>query len=89
MKEKLTKEEYKEIEKLVKYAIYSPNKKDAQNYIDKIQSYEIGLYGRANIILSELVCYVKDASGRVTNKESRIDSVNSKLFELEGYGVED
>ena len=89
MKEKLTKEEYNEIEKLVKDAMYSPNKKEAQNYIDKIQSYEIGLYGRASIILSELVCYVKDASGRVTNKERRIESVNSKLFELEGCGVED
>lgn len=88
MKEKLTYEEYKEIEQLVEYALNSPNKNDAQRYINKIQSYGYSLCGNANYILSELICYVKDASGRVADKERRIYSAKSKLCELEGYGVE-
>lgn len=88
MKEKLTMEEYQEIEQLVESALDASNKNEAQKYINKIQSYEYSLYGHINYILGELVCYVKDASGRVSDKERRIYSVKSKLYELGSYGVE-
>lgn len=35
MKEKLTLDEYKEIEQLVGYALVAPNKKEAQRNIDQ------------------------------------------------------
>ena len=38
MKEKLTLEEYRKIEQLVVCALDAPNKKEAQKYINKIQS---------------------------------------------------
>ena len=88
MKQKLTSEEYEQIKQLVECALDSPNKEEAQKYINKMQSYKYNLCGNASYILSELVCYVKDASGRVTDKERRIYSVKSKLYELESYGVE-
>lgn len=88
MKQKLTKQEYEEIERLVDYALVTPNKKDAQKYINKIKTYEYSLCGNASYILGELICYVEDASGRVSDKEKRVYSVKSKLYELESYGVE-
>lgn len=88
MKDKLTLEEYKEINQLVDSAICAPNKTEAQKYINELQSYSYSLDGRANNILSELIGYVQDASGRVTDKERRIDSVKSKLYVLKRYGVE-
>lgn len=88
MKEKLTIQEYKEIEQLIDCALDASNKKEAQKYIDELQSYRYFFNGRANNILSELIGYVQDASGRVTEKECRIDSVTSKLCILKRYGVE-
>jgi hypothetical protein len=88
MKEKLTLEEYRKIEQLVDCALDAPNKKEAQKYINKIQSYKYGLCGSVSYILSELICYVKDASGRVLDKERRVYSLRSKIYELEHYGVE-
>ena len=87
MKEKLTLEEYEQIEQLVDYAINVSNKKEAQKYIKQMQSYEYGLCGSVSYILCELICYVKDASGRVSDKERRVYSVRSKIYELEHYGV--
>ena len=84
MKEKLTTEEYTSIEQLVEYALDAPNKKEAQKYINKIQSYGYSLFGNANYILGELVCYVKDASGRVTDKEY----AKQYLAKLEKYQLE-
>lgn len=89
MKEKLTAQEYEEISRLVEYALNAPSKKEAQKYIDKIQSYGYGLSGRVSYIFTELVCYVKDASGRVGDKARREYSANSKLYELGCYGVEE
>lgn len=88
MKEYLSQEEYEKIKELVNCAVNAANKKDAENYIRKIQSYGYGLVGRAYNILNELISYVKDAFGRVSDKERRIYAVNSKLYELETYGVE-
>lgn len=88
MKEKLTKEEYEEIEQLVDCALYAPNKKEAQKYINRMQSYEYSLWGNASNILGELICCVKDASGRVSDKERKSYFVKSKLYVLECHGVE-
>lgn len=89
MKEKLTIQEYEEIEQLVNSALDAFNKKEAQKYINKMQSYKYDLCDRVGYILSELIGYVMDASGKVTDKERRIYSVHSKLYVLKCYGVED
>lgn len=88
MKEKLIKEEYEEIKQLVDYALDAPNKKEAQKYINQMQSYEYSLCGNARNILGELICCVKDASGRVSDKERKSYFVRSKLYVLECHGVE-
>lgn len=87
MKEKLTLDEYKEIEQLVGYALVAPNKKEAQRYIDKIQLYGCNLYGSAGNIFGELVSCVKAASGSVSDKKNQCDFVESTLLKLECYGV--
>lgn len=89
MKEKLTTEEYKEIARLVGIALNVPNKTEAQKYINKIKSFGYDLERRVGNIFNELVCYVKDASGRVADKENRLYSVKRKLYELNTYGVGD
>lgn len=88
MKEKLTMEEYEEVKQLVESALDAPNKKEAQKYINKIQSFEYNLCGNVNFILGELVSYVRDASGRVPDKERRIYSVKTTLYKLGSNGVE-
>ena len=88
MKEKLTAEEYTAIEQLVESALYAPNKKEAQKYINQIQSYGYGLCGNASNILGELVGYVENASGRVADKERKVYFAKSKLYVLGSYGVE-
>lgn len=89
MKEKLTAEEYEEIKQLVDCALDAPNKKDAQKYINKMQSYEYNMWGNTKNILGELICCVKDASGRVADKERKSYFVRSKLYVLECRGVEE
>lgn len=88
MKEKLTAQEYEEIKQLVDSAIYASNKKEAQRYINQMNSYRYNLCGNADNILGELIGYVQNASGRVSDKERRIYNVKSKLYMLRGYVVE-
>lgn len=88
MKEKLTTEEYTAIEQLVESALYAPNKQEAQKYIKQIQSYGYDLCGNASNILSELVGYVENASGRVADKERKVYFAKSKLYVLGSHGVE-
>lgn len=89
MKEYFTKEEYEKIEQLTHDALNAINKKEAQRYINQLQFCGYSLSGRANNIFNELVCYVIDASGRVDNKEKRVSSVKSKLYDLKSYGVKE
>ena len=84
----MTIQEYEEIKQLIDCALDVSNKREAQKYIDELQSYRYFLNGRANNILGELIGYVQDASGRVTEKGCRIDSVTNKLCILKRYGVE-
>lgn len=88
MKEKLTVEEYGKIKQLVDCAIDAPNKKEAQRYINQIQSYEYDLCGNVSNIMGELISYVKSASGRVKDKEHWIDCVRNRLYVLGSHGVE-
>lgn len=88
MKEKLTPQEYEEIKQLVDSAIYAPNKKEAQQYINKMQSYRYNLCGNTNNILGELISYVESASGRVADKQHWIECVKNRLYVLGRHGVE-
>lgn len=88
MKEKLTTEEYKEIERLAGSALNAPNKAEAQKYISKIKSFGYGLEGRVGNIFNELVCCVENASGRVTDKDNKAYYVTMELSKLRTYGVE-
>ena len=87
MNGKLTTEEYKEVERLVNCALDALDKKEAQKYIDKIQSYGCNLYGNTGNIFGELVSCVKTASGSVADKKNQCDFVENTLFKLECYGV--
>lgn len=88
MKDKLSVEEYKEIEQLVDFSLIAPNKKEAHKYINKLQSYGYSLCGNTNNILNELICCVQEASGRVADKERKEYFVKSALYKLRGHGVE-
>lgn len=89
MKEYFTSEEYEKIEQLTHDAVHAMNKREAQSFINELQYCGYGLSGRVNNIFNELVCYVKNASGRVDDKANRISFVKSKLYELESYGVKE
>ncbi len=81
---KLTRDEYNEIEGLTEKALSAYNKKEAENYIGRIEYIAPGLSGYANIIKHELISGLKTASGRVQDKEHKTDSVRASLFKLEG-----
>ncbi|MCM1464719.1 MAG: hypothetical protein NC094_04805 [Bacteroidales bacterium] len=88
MKDKLSAEEYKEIEQLVDFALAAPNKKEAQKFINKLQAYGYSLCGNTNNILNELICCAQEASGGVADKERKESFVKSTLYKLKRYGVE-
>lgn len=89
MKEKILQEEYEEVKQLVEYVLAAQSKQEAEKYIPKLQYCAYGLSGNVNLIFRELVLCVKDASGRVANKEQLVYLANRKLYEMERYVVEE
>lgn len=89
MKQTLTQEEYDRINQLVEYALTSQNKKEAQKYINELQSIGCMLHGNARNIFGQMLSYVKNASGMVSDKESKMYFVKMELYKLEKYVVRD
>lgn len=89
MKMYLSKEEFEKVEQLAHYAIQARNKKEAESYIHQLQGLGYGLMGRANNIFGELICYVINAAGGVSDKERKVGFVKERLYTLSFYGVKD
>lgn len=87
-KAKFTVEEYENIEELVDLAISAPNKKEAKNYINKLDFYGYNIVGNTLNILNTLVACVDNASGMVSDKERKIFFVKQELSKLRRYGTE-
>ena len=85
MKYKLTQSEFDRISELVHCALNSPNKKDAERYIQQIPYVCLYLCGAAGNILSELIATTKSASGRVGNKERLIYFAEMSLYKLQDF----
>lgn len=88
MKTKLTREEFKKIKELMDYALAASNKKEAQVYIEEIHSFGFDLEGNSHYLLSELESYIKEASGKVSDKAHWEDCARSSLYKLEWHGTE-
>jgi len=54
-KTKFTLEEFQKIEQLVDSALYAPNKREAKNYINKLDFYGYKVAGNTRNILNNLV----------------------------------
>lgn len=89
MKTTLTQEEYFKLEQLVECALDACSKKEAKKYIDKIPYCVYGLTGNAHNILSTLEACVINASGRISDKESKKYFVTMELYKLKDYVIED
>ena len=89
MKTTLTQEEYSKIKQLVENALSSYNKAEAKKYIDQIQYCAYGLTGNARNILASLEACVKEASGRISDKERKKYFVTMELYKLMDYVSED
>lgn len=89
MREYLLQEEYENVKQFTEYALAAQSKQEAEKYIHKLQYCGYGLSGNVNLIFRELVLCVKDASGRVANKEQLVYLANRKLYEMERYVVEE
>lgn len=62
-------------------------KKEANIYINKLNFYEYEIIGNTRNIFNVLVSWVKNASGRVSDKERKISFVKRELYKLERDGV--
>ena len=84
MKMELSREEYWEIEKLVNCAVSAFKKADAAQSIRRLETIvNCGGYGGyTNIVLHDLVCSVKSASGNRADKDRLVSIVNEDLVKL-------
>lgn len=88
---KLTRDEFSEIETLVRNILAADTKADAKRDMERLQflsgntSSEPDPYIRN--ILSELKCYAEDAAGRVSDKERKVTNATDALNKLELLGV--
>lgn len=91
MNRKLTPQEFKEIEHLVHCAITASTKRDASEYITRLNflhrtmSYDVA--GNIRNMFSELVGYTEAASGQVREKSHWESVARSALYKLESFGV--
>ena len=84
-KTKLTQAEYDEIENLANRALVAPNKKEAKGYIDRLAFLASDFQGSVRNIINELCAGVKDASGRVSDKEHKEYFCKMDLYKLRGF----
>ncbi len=85
MEYKLTQSQFDKISELVHCALSSPNKREADQYIQRIPYVCLYLCGPARNILSELTAATKSASGRVSNKEQLSYYVEMDLYKLRDF----
>lgn len=92
MQRKLSRQEFNEIKALVNNAINTFTKREASNYLTRLEfkctTLDVGVSPNVHNMLSELVSYAKTASGRVEKKEHWVSATNSALYKLEMHGVE-
>lgn len=89
MKYKLAQSEFNRISDLVHCALTSPNKQEAERYIQQIPYVCLCLCGPAGNILSELIAATKSASGRVSNKERLRYFAEMSLYKLQDFIARD
>lgn len=82
-----TREQYYEIEQLVKCALDSYNKNEAQIYINKLKSYSQYVQGNEFFLYTSLLNSVANASGRVSEKEKKEYFVRIDLAKVYSYCV--
>ena len=85
----LAANKFKEIENLVERALDAPNKGEAKFYIDRLEFLGKDISQYTGCVFGEMVAYVKEATGRVSNKEKKADIARQSLCKLYSFGVED
>ena len=85
IKTKLTQAEYDEIKDLADRALVAPNKAEAKKYTDRLTFLVNYFEGPVHNILSELSAGVKDASGRVADKERKESFCKMDLYKLQRF----
>lgn len=85
MKEKLSVDEFNEIEYVVKCAIAAPNKKEAKVYIERLRWLTHNYYGRINTVLSKLIGSTDRATGKIAEKNRFEYYVNMDLSSLKSF----
>ena len=85
IKTKLTQAEYDEIKDLTERALVAPNKAEAKRYTDRLAFLVNYFEGPFHNILNELSACVKDASGRVTDKEHKESFCKMDLYKLQCF----
>ena len=85
MNTKISQETFDEVKSLVEAALGAPNKKKAERYISRLEFMQQtgGYGGYANVVFSQLVAWVKSASGRVPDKERLCGFARQELYKLE------
>ncbi len=85
----LTREQYEKISRLVECAISAPNKKEAKRYVDQLNYVAVGLMGSANTVFSQLKSATAAATGRIAEKERRVQYCHAELYELKDFVLDE
>ncbi len=84
-KDKLTVEEFSQIENLMDCALTASNKKEAKPYIQQIEMIGLHITGSAKLILGQLTCAISSASGRIPDKDRQTDFAKMELYKLRDH----
>ena len=85
VKTKLTQKMYDGIKDLVDQALIASNKSVAKKYADRLEFLALDLEGAALNVLHDLCASVKNASGRVSDKESKEYFCQMDLYKLKRF----
>lgn len=88
MKYYLTQEEMEKLEKLADYALSARSKQDAKRYIQQMRFAINDVWGATKNILNEMIAAIDNATGMVSDKETKVSTANQLIIKAQLFCVE-
>lgn len=83
MKDKLTPIEMAKLQELADCALTASTKKEADKYIAQIQFLVNDVMGYSANVLAEMISAIKNASGAVADKESKVEFAKQLIIKAD------
>ena len=88
MKYYLTQEKMEKIQKLADSALFASNKQDAKRYIQQMHFVINDVCGASKNILNEMIAAIDNATGMVSDKESKVSTARQLIIKAQMFYVE-